>query len=199
MVIEPAGPMSGTALVEPAARGIHGAAEAASRMMIEGRAVVAARHDHQRAVVEVAVVEIDAGRQDVVIGMGIEGPVLMPFDGRAVARRLHVELAAMLADRRPEQLRQDRRDGRVPDQPVEELVALEQRGLEPPHARQLGVMAGLEIVEVVALVDAAGIGDDPIGEGAKLGQLLAPDQAGDHQVAVASIGFDLSVGKHTEA
>ena len=44
------------------------------------RTVMAARDHHQRTVVHVAVVEIDAGRQHVVVGVGVERPVLVPFD-----------------------------------------------------------------------------------------------------------------------
>ena len=88
----------GLAEIDVASGRIDGAAEAAVGMVVVGRAEVRAGQDHQRAVVHVAVVEVDAGRQHVVVGMRIERPVLVPFDRRAVAGRLHVELAAIEAD-----------------------------------------------------------------------------------------------------
>ena len=104
----------------------------------------------------------------------------------------------MLADRRPEQLRQDRRDLGIARQRMEEGVALEDRGLQPAHARQRRAVAGLEIVEIVVGRNAARFANDAVGEGAQLGELLALDQARDHQIAVAPISLDLLVGEHAE-
>ena len=59
-------------------------------------------------------------------------------------------------------------------------------------------MAGLEIVEFVAGRDAARFLDDAIGERAQLGELLALDQARDHQVAVPAIGLDLLFAEHAK-
>ena len=184
--------------VDVAGIGVHGAAEAAVGVVIVGRAVVAARDHHQRAVVHVAIVEIDAGRQHVVVGMGIEGPVLVPFDRRAVAGGFHVELAAVLADRRPQELRQDRRDLGIAGQRMEEGVALEDRRFQPAHARQRRAVGGLEIIEIVVGRNAARFANDAVGKVAQLGELLALDQARDHQIAVAPISLDLLVGEHAD-
>ena len=172
--------------------------EAAVGVMVEGRAAMRAGQHHQRAVVDVAVVEIDAGRQHVVVGVWIECPVLVPFDRRAVARRLHVELAAVLADGRPQELRQDRRDRRIARQGMEEGVPLEDRGLQPADPRQGGAVAGLEVVELVIGGDAARLVDDAVGERAQLAELLALDQARDHQIAVSAIGLDLLFAEHAK-
>ena len=104
----------------------------------------------------------------------------------------------MLADGGPQELRQDRGDRRVARQGMEEGVALEDRGLQPAHPRQGGAVAGLEIVELVAGVHAARFVDDAIGERAQLGELLALDQARDHQVAVSAIGLDLLLAEHAK-
>src|SRR6478735_5079724 len=82
---------------------------------------------------------------------------------------------------------------------MEEGIALENRGLQPPHPRQRGRVAGLEIVQFVVLGDAACLGDDAVGERAQLGELLALDQARDHQVAVAPVIVDLLLGQHAES
>ena len=97
-----------------------------------------------------------------------------------------------------EQLLQDGDDPGFAHQRMEEGIALEDGRLEPPHPRQTGRMAGLEVVELVVGADAARLGDDAVGERAQLGELLALDQARDHQVAVAPIVFDLPVGEHAK-
>jgi hypothetical protein len=81
---------------------------------------------------------------------------------------------------------------------MEEGVALEDRGLQPAHARQRGAVAGLEVVEIVIGRNAARLGNDAVGEAAQLGELLALDQARDHQVAIAPISLDLLVGEHAD-
>ena len=122
----------------------------------------------------------------------------MPFDRRAVAGRLHVELAAIEADVGSEELGQDRGDLGIARQRLEEGVALEDGGFQPAHPRQAGAVAGLEVVEIVAGANATRLGDDAVGERAQLGELLALDQARDHQIPVAPIGLDLLVGQHAK-
>ena len=63
---------------------------------------MAARQHQHRTVFERAIVEHDPDRRQVVIGMRIEGPILVPFDRRAVAGRLHVELAGVEPHRAPQ-------------------------------------------------------------------------------------------------
>ena len=81
---------------------------------------------------------------------------------------------------------------------VEELVSLEDRGLQPPHPGQGGAMAGFEIVEFVVRRHTTCLADDTVGERPQRGKLLALDQARDDQVAVPAIGLDLRVGKHAK-
>ena len=54
--------------------------------MIVDPALMAARDHHHRTVLDVAIVEHDADRREIVVGVRIEGPVLVPFDRRAVPR-----------------------------------------------------------------------------------------------------------------
>ena len=78
--------------------GVHRAAEIAVGVVVIGRAGVAARDHQQRAVGLVAVVQQHPHLQDVVVRVGIEGPVGVPLHGRAVLRVLHVHLAVVEAD-----------------------------------------------------------------------------------------------------
>ena len=87
--------------VEAVARRLHGAAEAAvGAVVVEGRAAVAARQHHQRTVLLGGIVEQHAHGEQVVVGVRIEGPVLVPLHRRAVLGRLQVELASRAAARR---------------------------------------------------------------------------------------------------
>ena len=104
----------------------------------------------------------------------------------------------MLADGGPQKLRQDRCDRGVARQGMEEGVALEDRGLQPAYPRKGRAMAGLEVVELVIGGNAARLIDDAVGECAQLGELLALDQAMDHQVAVPAIGLDLLFAEHAK-
>jgi hypothetical protein len=48
-------------------------------------ALMAARYHHHRAVLDAAIVEHNAERCEIVVGVRVEGPVLLPFDRRAIA------------------------------------------------------------------------------------------------------------------
>ena len=76
----------------------NGSAEVAVGMVIEDLAAMRAGDHEQWTILLAAIIEQHTDGQDVVIGVGIEGPVLMPFDGSAKACRLHVELRAVQAD-----------------------------------------------------------------------------------------------------
>ena len=77
---------------------VHRAAEPSVRaVMVVDRPLVAARHDHHRAVLHVDIVEHDADRGEILVGVRVERPILVPFDRRAIAGRLHVELAGVEA------------------------------------------------------------------------------------------------------
>ncbi len=71
-----------------AVRRVHRAAEHAIGVVVEGRTLVAARNDHQRAVLHSHVVEHDANRREVVIGMRVERPVLVPLHRARQIRRI---------------------------------------------------------------------------------------------------------------
>ena len=76
-----------------------------------------------------------------------------------------------MADVGSDQLAQDGRDLGIAHQIMEEFVALEDRGLEPPDAGQGRRVAGLEVIEFVIGCHAAGIRDDAIGLCAQVGEL----------------------------
>ena len=67
------------------ARRINRAAEAAVGAMMIVSALMAARYHHYRSVLDAAIVEHNADRCEIVVGTRLDGPVLVPFDRRAVA------------------------------------------------------------------------------------------------------------------
>ncbi len=102
----------------------------------------------------------------------------------------------MQADGGTDELRQEGRDLGIAREVAEEGVALEDGGLQSPHAGQRGAVAGFEVVEIVVGGDAAGLRDQLVCETPQLAELRALDQARDDQVAVAAISLDLLIAEH---
>ena len=69
--------------IEAAARRINRAAETAAGAMMIVPALMAARYHHYRSVLDAAIVE--QTRCEIVVGTRVDGPVLLPFDRRALA------------------------------------------------------------------------------------------------------------------
>ena len=83
---------------------IDGAAEHAVLVVVaEDRPLVRARDDLQRTVGKVHILQHQAAGEDVVVGVGIEGPVLMPLHRGASAGGLGVELGCLQQHVRAEQ------------------------------------------------------------------------------------------------
>ena len=70
-------------------------------------------HDHKRPVLDLHVVHHHADGGEIVVGVGIEGPVLVPFHGRAETGGLHVELRRVEADIRPPEVLEHGDDARM--------------------------------------------------------------------------------------
>ena len=70
--------------------------------MIVNRTLMAARDHHHRTVLDPAIVEHDADRHEIVVGVRIKGPILVPFNRRTIAGRLHVQLARIEAHGAPQ-------------------------------------------------------------------------------------------------
>ena len=84
--------------------------------MVEHRPAMAAGNDHQRTVLHLHVVQHHADGGEVVVGVRVERPILVPFHCRAEAGRLHVQLGRVEADVGPPQRLQHRDDLRMADQ-----------------------------------------------------------------------------------
>ena len=75
---------------------IHGAAEnVVSAVVVQNRSLVRTRNDLQRAIFLSDIFQKDAEGQHVVIGVGIEGPVLMPLDGSTATRSLCIQFGCL--------------------------------------------------------------------------------------------------------
>jgi hypothetical protein len=137
--------------------GIHGADEVAVGVVIVHRPLVRAGHDQQRPVLHVAIVEIDAGGEHVVVGVRIERPVLVPFHRSAETRGLHVELGAMQADVVAE-VRQDGGDRGCASTRRRRGNAC---GVLMRHAAVVRKSVVFKIVDLGMRCNLAGIGDVP--------------------------------------
>ena len=67
--------------VQPAFQRLHAAHKAAFGTVVVNGAAVAARHHQHRAVVWREVIDHDAHRRQVVIGVRVKSPVLVPLHG----------------------------------------------------------------------------------------------------------------------
>ena len=85
-------------------RSVHGTAKHTVGVVVEDRSLVAARDHHHWAVFVVDLVDHDSDRGQVVIGVGGEGPVLVPFDWCTVASRFQVELRDVETNGRSQEL-----------------------------------------------------------------------------------------------
>ena len=175
--------------------GFDGAGEVAAFgvVVVVNLALVRAGHDQQRAVLLVAVVEQDAGGEQVVVGVGVEGPVLVPLDGRAVLRLLHVELVVLQPHVGADQSGDDLHQHGVLGEFAEEGPVGVGR-LESAHARVVGRVRVLKVVARVVVGQAGGLGDDPVGLVAQRLQRVLGQQAGNQQVTVLVVKLDLLGG-----
>ena len=175
--------------------GVDRAAESSvGAMMIVDRALMAARDHQHRAVFRGEIVEHDADRGEVVVGMRVERPILVPFDRGAVTGRFHVELAGIQANAAP-QFGEDRDHRRVPAGALVGLVARVRR-LDPPHPRLGGPMRVFEVVDLVVGRDLGRVGDELVGDRAQFGDLARRKDAGDDDKAVVAVGGQLAFGQH---
>ena len=108
-------------------------------MMVVNRPLVRTRDNHQRAIIGGAVLDHDADREQVVVGVGVKSPVLVPLDLGIGAGVFEVQLGMIEAHGAAEQLRHRFDDrvalGQFPEQRIAQV-----RVLEPTHARMRGAM-----------------------------------------------------------
>ena len=124
--------------------------------MGEDRALVGAGDHLKRAIGLVDILEHQAERQHVVIGVRVERPVLMPFDGLAAARRLGVELGCLEHRVRPEQAREDLGHPRILQRiPIDRIELVRQ--LDARQSRVVGAMTGIQVEAMIAFRNDTGL------------------------------------------
>ena len=181
--------------IEVAALGIDRAAKPPiSPMMVIDRPFVAARHDKHRPVLAIDIVEHDANGREIVIGVRIEGPTLVPFDRRAISGRFHVELAGIEPHRVP-QLLQDRDDLAVAAG-AEIRRINEMRRLQPADARLVARMRVFEIVDLIIRGDRGGVAHEFVGDAAQFVDLGRREHIRHDDKPVPLIGVALCSGQH---
>ena len=191
----PAGERDRRVVVHIVVRGIHRAAEDAVGVVVVDRTAMAAGHDHQRAVRHLHVVEHHADRGEVVVGVRIERPVLVPFHRRAEAGALQVELGGVEADVRSPQVLQHGEDLRMAHQARVFRMMLVRR-LDAADARVVRRVAVLEVVDLVVRCHAAGAFDEFIGDTAQAEHLVRAQDVGHDDGAGLVVLVDLGLGQH---
>ena len=189
----------GLAKVEFAIGGLDRPGERAAGMVVEDREAVTAGNAAQAAVLERAVVQADPDGQDVVVRMRVEGIVLVPFDRAADFGDLEIELVVAVADAVVAQ----ERVGQV-EQGVRAHYAVEHlrdlgRVLEPPQARLIGGVAGLEIEDGVVLAHRPRFLDEAGYLVAQFLQDLRGKNVGHGYESAFTVFVDLGLGEHGRA
>ena len=132
-------------------------------MVVEHWPLVAARHHQQRPLFHGHIVEHDAHDADVVVGMRVIGPVLVPFHRLAAAARFHVELQAVLPDGVAQHLLQQSDDaGMFQNGGIGRMLL--DRALDTPEAWLFGRMTVLQIEDIVADGDVARSFEEIVGD-----------------------------------
>ena len=164
---------------------VHGAAEHAVAVVVVDRPLVAAGHAQQRAVLDLAIVHHHADGAQIVVGVRIERPVLVPLDRGTVAGGLHVQLRRVEADRRAHQLLQHRQDVRVTHHRIIDRV-MQMRRLDPPHPRFLRAVRRLEVIDLVVLAHEPRLLDQLVGHPTQIVDVLrAQHVLDDHEPLLA--------------
>ena len=173
--------------VQAAGRYVDGPAEGPLAVVIVDRPSVRARQHHERAVLRIHRIEQDAHRQHALVGVRVEGPILMPLHRRTVAGGLDVDLAPgaqpnVVADQGLERRHQPRIRRQLAIEGVRQM-----RPLDAPHPGRLGPMRGFEIENVRVIARLGGGGDDAIRRRAQRGQRGGIEHVVDHDVAVPPV------------
>ena len=182
--------------IETLFRHVDRAAKRPETVVVVHRPAVRTGQHLQRAVVGIHVVEQDADRQDILIGVRVERPVLMPLHRGAVLRRLHVDLAARAQpDVRSDQPFERRHDARIGGKLSIEGVR-QMRLLDAANARSVRRMGSLQIQDRRVFGEAGGGRHHVGGDGAQFGQRVRQQCACDDHVAVGFVLLDLGFGEH---
>src|SRR6185503_11372401 len=143
------------------------------------------------------VVEVEPDRQEIVVRVRVEGPVLVPLDRRAVPGGFHVELAGLVADARggADQRGEDLRDLRAEGDLAKRGMNVV-RLLDPTHPRLVGRVSRLQVIGLVVIGDLAGGLHQRVDDLVERVELPRGQDVLDHEVAVSSVRLDLVRGEH---
>ena len=151
---------------------------------------------HHRTVLNVAIVDVMPRAAAIIVGVRIEGSVLVPFNRRAVPGRFHVELAGVKSHRLP---------SRSCNTSTISWVA---RGLLPIAGpwrcgalmrRTPRLVRGMRFLEVVDLVvgdDKARVAHERVGDPAQCFHLLRRQKYRGRDEPVAPIGSEVGLREH---
>ena len=128
--------------------------------------------------------------------MRVEREVLVPLHGAAVLGRLHVQLAAVVPDLRPDQRLCNVQQPLVPGQAVEHVVYGD-GALDAAHPRRFRGVTRLQIIHLRMLRGAPGLLHQVVHHGPGMRHLCFREDGFHRQKPVFTVPDDLLLGKHT--
>ena len=148
--------------------------------------------DHQGAVLFLAIVERNADRQEVIIGVRIKRPILVPFDSRPVFRRFDVNLVLRRTEAHgPSDQRRNIIDNGVATRQRVEFRMIADRPFEEAPTGSVRPMAVLQVKEVAALLDTLRHCGPLIRNFAKSRERVGIGRFREHEISVRFVKFDL--------
>ena len=151
---------------------------------------MASRDNHQTTIDQHHVIHADAHGQQVVVGLRIEGPILVPFHRASALWRFHVQLAAVGANARPDQVCHDIQNFGVAQNIVIQRMLL--GGIyQTAHAGRFRCMSWLQIKDICVLSEGCTLGHKFIGDAAQVGHFLLRENIFHRQKAIFGVRSDL--------
>ena len=164
-------------------------------MVVRGSALVAAQHDHHRTVLHVDIVDHDADRGEIFVGVRVERPILVPFDRRAIAGRLHVEFAGVKTQAAPQIGQQFNDLGVAAGAHVDRVDRMWR--LQSAHPRLVRRVRVLQVINRVVGGHRRRRGNELVGHPTQLRDILSREDFGDDDEAIPIIGGALCTCEHS--
>ena len=161
-------------------------------MMVAYGPFVVSGDDHQGAFLFLAIVEANAYRQEVVIGVRIKRPVLIPFDSGLVLRRFDVNLILRRTGAHGgDDQRRNVIDNGVAARQRVEFRMIADRPFEAAHMGSVRPIAVLQVKEVVSLLVTFHHCDPLIHNFTKSRDKAEIESFREHEISVRFEKFDL--------
>ena len=134
-------------------------------VVIQHRPFMRTGNDHERAILYRHLVDADADGQQIIVGVGIEGPILVPFHRAAKGRIFEVELVAIGAQVGADQLADNLQHRGVTQGLIIDLMVFD-RIFEPAQHGLLRRVTRFQVKDIGVLGHGARLFDKFVGHAA---------------------------------